>query len=1076
MEEQKSNKELSVPDAASTGVSENDAKASEDRSQTRKAAGPSKQRVLSKEELTAASQLPWHSMQSVANVLNSAGTTRNGLSSGEAQRRLVDVGPNKMTPPKGKSAWKRLFEQVHSILIYILILAGVASIIFEHYIDAGVIFAVVVINVVIGFLMEGKAEKAAQSLSKILANEAHVIRNDGTVTTIPADQLTIGDVVRVKAGESAPADLRLIESANVQVEEAMLTGESAAVNKSVAPVEEDAALADRTNMLYSGTSLLYGSAKGVVVAVGDSCEVGKINTLVGSVVAKKTPLLVQLTLLGRWISLLILIIGLVSFGIAMLRDYELSDAFNIAVGIAVAAIPEGLPSVITVILGIGVRKMAKHNAIVRQLPSVETLGSVSVICSDKTGTLTQNAMTVVALHSKKGAYRISGSGYSPVGDIRFNEHHLSVDQRRQLLRVVLPGILCNDSSVTKDAEKPGFAPQWKLSGNPTEGALLTLGMKIGLDTLSPVIDAFPRHATIPFDSQYKFMATLCSYEDSSNGAENTIRINPDTVSHQTMENIMRKYGGVSPAHEPQPEPENSVIADADGQLFETPKTASGAPGRLLLLKGAPEVVLPFCSHQLAADEHTQEEIDAAFWRAEAAELASEGLRVLALCSTVVDADRDSIEVKDITQANSPFLTLHCLVGILDPPREQAITAVAECQRAGIRVIMITGDHPMTACVIGQQIGIHSEEVLTGREVDSMGSEELKRAVKGTCVFARATPENKLRIVEALQHHGKVVAMTGDGVNDSPALKRADIGVAMGITGTHVAKAASNMILADDNFATIVEAVRRGRTVYDNLKKVLLFVLPTNGGQSFSILISLILGFTVPIVPVQILWVNLITSITLGIVLAFDQEDPKVMERKPRRKGKRILGQLLTWRMIYVSLMLSAAVIGNFQWELDTGSTVRKARTVAVNTLSVCQVAYIFSCRYMNNSSLHRGVLTGNPQLFTGIAAVAGFQAIFTYVPGVQDVFETEPQSGLAWLRCFLFGAAVFILVEIDKKVGPFIVKRLLKPLFGHLPGCRRCPCFKHKQHDDFPVVPQGQSHASAPSTNVPGVPPAIDAV
>ena len=1027
-----------------------------DQSDSKNKAPASTSYVLPDDALLASSKLQWHSISTVEDVLLKAGTRRNGLSSQEAQRRLAILGPNRMTPPKGKSAWKRLFEQINSILIYILVAAGVASLVFEHYIDAGVIFAVVVINVAIGFLMEGKAEKAAQSLTKVLANEAHVVRDHGALTTISADQLTVGDIVRVKAGESAPADLRLIEAANAQVEEAMLTGESAAVAKSTGPLSQEAALADRTNMMYSGTSLLFGTVKGVVVAVGDACEVGKINTLVGSVATKQTPLLVQLTVLGRWVSLLIFIIGLVSFGIAMLRDYEVSAAFNNAVGIAVAAIPEGLPSVITVILGIGVRKMAKHNAIVRQLPSVETLGSVSVICSDKTGTLTQNAMTVVALRSKKGAYRVSGSGYNPIGDIRFQESHLTVDQRRQLLRVVLPGMLCNDSSVTKEPEKPGFAPQWKLSGNPTEGALLTLGMKIGLDDLSTVSDTFPRVATLPFDSQYKFMATLNSHSNAGGDTQSTIRINPDTVSHQTMEIIMRKYGGISPGSEPHAESKQPVIIEGDDLLFEVPTTASGDPGRVLLLKGAPDVVLPFCSHQLAEDEQTKEDIDVPFWRAQAAELASEGLRVLALCSAVVEVDRESIDVKDITHAQAPFLTLHCLVGILDPPREQAITAVSECQRAGIRVIMITGDHPMTACVIGQQLGIYSEDVLTGREVDAMGSEALQAAVKKTCIFARATPENKLRIVEALQHFGKVVAMTGDGVNDSPALKRADIGVAMGITGTHVAKAASNMILADDNFATIVEAVRRGRTVYDNLKKVLLFVLPTNGGQSFSILISLIIGLTVPIVPVQILWVNLITSITLGVVLAFDPEDQQVMARLPRRKGKRILGQLLTWRMIYVSLLLSAAVIISFQWELDNGSSIRSARTVAVNTLSVCQIAYIFNCRFMNNSSLHKGLITGNPQLFVGIVAVAGFQAIFTYVPGVQFVFETESHDGLAWLRCFLFAAVVFILVEIDKKIGPLIVHRVLKPALGHLPGCRKCPCFKRKEVGEptFSIVPQ----------------------
>lgn len=922
-------------------------------------------------------------------VLEALGVTRaKGLSGDEAALRLEKHGRNELPAPKRRSALQRFLLQFHNVLIYVLVAAGVVTLWLGHWIDSGVIFGVVLINAIIGFIQEGKAEQALDAIRKMLSLNAQVLR-DGHRRELQAEELVPGDIVFLASGDKVPADLRLIEVRSLRIGEAVLTGESVPVEKAVDPVGDDASLGDRRCMAYSGTLVAYGQGTGVVVATGARTEIGRISAMLDAVEEITTPLLRQLGVFGRWLTVAILGVAAVSFAFGFLfRNYTMDEMFLAAVGLAVAAIPEGLPAIMTITLAIGVQQMARRNSIIRRLPSVEALGSVTVICSDKTGTLTRNEMTAQRVISGVGRFSVSGVGYAPHGafermraptprddggiliEALFGSELLpersadidaesaepgevDVEKVPELCEALRAVLLCNDASVTR------LGDEWVLRGDPTEGALATVAMKAALDPAFEA-EAWPRTDVIPFESEHRFMATL----------------------HHDHEGRGRVY-----------------------------------------LKGAPERIFELCSTQRGA--HGDQALDEAGWQAAMDETAADGMRLLAVAVREDAAELKALVFDDVERGG------FCLLGVFglsDPPRDEAIAAVAHCQAAGIRVKMITGDHAATATAIGVQLGLGSKvKAVTGAQIEKIDDAQLEALVADTDIFARASPEHKLRLVTAMQACGEVVAMTGDGVNDAPALKRADVGIAMGKKGTEAAKEASEMVLADDNFASIAAAVEEGRTVYDNLKKAIAFILPTNIGQAAIVLVAILFGMTMPITPAQILWVNMITAVTLGLALAFEKPEHNIMQRPPRAPSEALLGRFLIWRVIFVGLLLVAGGIGLFLWELDRGSSLELARTAAVNAVLIGEAFYLFNVRSFTEPVLNRQGLTGNPYVLGAIALLLLAQALFTYLPVMQTLFGTAALDPLSWLCIFGFGIIVLILVELEKAV----VKRA-----GFAPGTR----------------------------------------
>ncbi len=882
----------------------------------------------------------WHSIE-VETVLSHLSADARGLTAEEAGKRLARHGPNRLSPPKKRGPLIRFFSQFHNVLIYVLLVAGVVTMLLGHWIDAGVIYGVVLVNALIGFIQEGKAEKALEAIRTMLSQYCFVLRG-GRRLELEADQLVPGDIVILQSGDKVPADLRLLKVKDLRIDEATLTGESVPVEKSVTPVDETSALSDRPCMAYSGTLVTYGQGTGVVVATGDHTELGRINQMLTRVQPLTTRLLRRIAEFGRLLTGAILGLAAAAFifGI-MVRDYSLSEMFFAVVGLAVAAIPEGLPAIITITLAIGVQRMARRHAIIRRLPAVETLGSVTVICSDKTGTLTRNEMAVQTLAMADSLLEVSGAGYAPSGGFFAGGVEKSPADYRDLPELCRAALLCNESAVR---EADG---RWTLEGDPTEGALVTLGMKAGLDPAREG-EAFPRVDVIPFESEHRFMATL----------------------HR----------------------------GPDGQ-------------GIIYLKGAPERVLEMCDRQRR--DGREEAIDLEYWQHKIEEIAARGQRVLAIARREAEAEKQDLGVGDVVQG----MTLLGLCGIIDPPREEAITAVRQCLSAGIRVKMITGDHALTARAIGGQMGIgDGETVTTGRELDTMSDGQLREAVREVDVFARVSPEHKLRLVQALQADGEVVAMTGDGVNDAPALKRADVGVAMGIKGTEVAKESAETVLADDNFASIAHAVEEGRTVYDNIKKAITFILPTNGGEAGIIIAAILSGSMLPITPVQILWVNMVTAVTLALALAFEPSEAGVMKRPPRSPEEPILSFFLIWRISFVSLILVVGTFGLFLWDRQRGVPIEAARAVAVNALVMFEVFYLLNCRHLRASVLSREGLLGNRYVLMSIGAVLAAQLLFTYLPLMQHLFGVAPLGLADWMRIVGVAASVFVLVEVEKLI------------------------------------------------------------
>ena len=884
----------------------------------------------------------WHHL-SASDTLARLDAPREGLTADAIDERRAQYGANRLPPPRPQPAWLRLLLQFHNVLIYVLLVAGVITAVLGHWLDSGVIFGVVIINAVIGFIQEGRAEEALDAIRDMLSLHATVTRA-GERHEIPAEELVPGDIVHLASGDRVPADLRLFSVKNLQVMEAALTGESLAVDKQVDPVEADAALGDRASMAWSGTLVTHGQGTGVVVATGTATELGRISTLLATVEKLTTPLLKLMARFGQWLAGVILLLSALIFGFGVwVRGYPASDMFLAAVGLAVAAIPEGLPAIMTITLAIGVTRMAHRHAIIRRLPAVETLGAVSVICSDKTGTLTRNEMTVQTVIGAGAMFEVSGSGYAPEGGFSHEGERADPETYPLLRDVAHAAFLCNDAELHETAQG------WQLTGDPTEGALLTLALKAGLDPRQ-TREALPRSDVIPFESEHRFMATL---------------------NH-----------------------------DHEGRGF-------------IYLKGAPERVLALCETQRSAGDETPLQAD--FWHARMEEAAAQGMRLLALA--VRHETTTTLNFSDIEDGG---FTLLAVLGLADPPREEAIQAVATCRAAGIQVKMITGDHAATAQAIGKQLGLggHSTgegvRAVTGADIELLDDAQLREVVAKTDIFARASPEHKLRLVKALQSLGHVTAMTGDGVNDAPALRRADVGVAMGRKGTEAAKEAAEMVLADDNFASIAHAVEEGRTVYGNLKKAIVFILPTNAAQAGMVLIAILLGITLPITPVQILWVNMVTAVTLALALAFERPEPEAMRQPPRNPNEPLLTRFMLWRIGFVTVLLVAGSLGLFLWELERDMPLDVARTAAINALVMGEIFYLFNCRRLTAPVVGWSGVTGNRAVLIAIAILIVLQGLFTYLPLLQTLFATTPLDLAAWGRIIVFGIVVYSVVEIEK--------------------------------------------------------------
>jgi len=890
---------------------------------------------------TVNSAVGWHAIPAVEVVQRLATDGEKGLDAVEASTRLRKHGPNLLPEGKRRGAFMRLLAQFNNILVYVLLGAGFTKLMLSLWVDAGIIFAVVVLNALLGFIQEGKAEKALDSIRNMLSPEARTVRG-GEARMIPADQLVPGDVVILESGDKIPADLRLVDAKNLRTEEAALTGESVPTDKGTNTVAANATVGDRENMAFSGTLVISGRATGVVVATGSETELGRINQLLASVSPLETPLLRQIKTFGYTITAAIGVISVLIFAYGKwVKGMDFVELFQAVVGIAVSLIPEGLPALITITLAIGVQRMAQRNAIIRRLPAVETLGSVSRICSDKTGTLTLMEMMVVSAVTAESAYQITGNGYAPEGEVQKDGKPAGNDPVLALMGRV--ATLCNDAEIFHQGGV------WKVEGDPTEGALYPFASKLGMDRATELA-ASPRIDAIPFESEHKFMATL---------------------------------------HKPT------------------------AGGEVLFVKGAPEVILEHCDRQQTTSSMATSIARAHFIEA-SDKLAAQGERVLALAWL----ENPNVKAGSLGPADLPkTLVLLGLIGLLDPPRKEAIEAVKECHGGGIRVTMITGDHKITAAAIAKMLGIgDGTTAITGVEIEDMDTATLQERVRKVDVFARASPEHKLRLVKAIQANKQIVAMTGDGVNDAPSLKTANIGVAMGIKGTEVTKEAAGMILADDNFASITAAVKEGRTVYNNIEKAMLFLLPTNVAQALVIAVAIFFGFTMPITAPQVLWVNMVTSVALGLVISFEPHEIDVMRRPPRAIDRPIVTGFGIWRIVFIGLALLAYTLLAFFWMKFQGASDALARTVAVNAITIGQVFYLLNSRYLLDSSFSLKAHMGNKYLPLGIGAVVILQLLFTYAPPFQAIFGNEAIPLRVWPWLLAGGLLFFVVVEAEKVV------------------------------------------------------------
>ena len=900
------------------------------------------------------SEQQWHQISTADAAKYLQTNLSTGLSSAEILQRQERYGFNELKGKAGKSPIVRFLMEFNQPLIYILLVAGIVTLLLRDWVDAGVILGVTLINAVIGFIQESKAENAIAALAKSVTTETSVIRN-GQKVQLNSCELVPGDLVLLTSGDKVPADLRLVSLRDLQVSEAALTGESLPVQKSTEPLALETVLADRLNMAYAGSLVTFGQARGMVIAIANQTETGRISQLMEQSTGLETPLTRKIERFSKTLLYIILGLAALTFAVVMGQGGSWTEGFKAAVALAVSAIPEGLPAVVTVTLAIGVSRMAQRHAIIRKLPAVETLGSTTVICSDKTGTLTENQMTVQAIYAGETSYAVSGVGYDAQGSIsqnqQPNQQSIEINDNPTLRECLQCGLLCNDSHLQ---DQNG---QLSVVGDPTEGALIVSAQKAGMirQTLE---QEQPRLDTIPFESQYQYMATL----------------------HQ--------QGEPSDRH-------------------------------AIYIKGSAEAILKRCHYQLDA-QGQKNELNWGQVEQMTQELSAQGLRVLAFAKKMISAEQRDIDHSDL-EAGLVFLGLQAMI---DPPRSEAIAAVGACQSAGIQVKMITGDHALTAGAIARQMGLsHNESAptFTGKQLADMNDQDIANAVEASAVFARVAPEQKLRLVEALQAKGEVVAMTGDGVNDAPALKQADIGIAMGITGTEVAKEAADMILTDDNFASIEAAVEEGRTVYGNLLKTIGFILPVNGGEAMTILIGILAGAALPILPVQILWVNMVSSVALSATLAFEPKSPGTMERSPIRPNQPLLTGKLLWRILIISLCNFVAVLGMFEWILQTTDNIDLARTMAVHTLVAAETFYLLSISQCIPSLFaYLGDRTRSVTYIPAIGVVCVFilQVFFSQLTLVNPLFNTQPLTMVQALISISAGIPVVIPALLLKRFAP----------------------------------------------------------
>ena len=878
-------------------------------------------------------RVAWHFLAAEEVALRLEASCADGLGEAEVIGRRAVHGENRISPRARKGPLRRFALQFVQPLVVVLLLAAVVTALLGEWVDAGVIFGVTLINAIIGFIQEGRAENALAALSLAVTSEVTVLRAGGK-QRLPSTELVPGDIVLLAAGDKVPADLRLFRSKDLQAIESALTGESAAVSKHGGALPEDTLLADRCNMAYAGTVMISGQGAGLVVATGDRTETGRISRLIAEAPDLTTPLTRKMASFSNWLLIAISLLALLTFAVGLLRGEAAFEMFMAAVALAVGAIPEGLPAAMTITLAIGVSRMARRRAIIRKLPAVETLGSTTVICSDKTGTLTENQMTVREIHAGGVQTMVSGNGYAPNGKLGDGQEISGA-----LRECLLAGVLCNDAALRRSNR------HWEIVGDPTEGALLVTARKAGLDERT-LATMFPRLDEIPFDSARQYMATLHEIEGT----------------------------------------------------------------RIAYFKGALEQLLPRSVSMLDADGTVvalrRAEIDGA-----ARNMAAQGLRVLAV-ARLFGAEATTLDAASAAGG----LQFVGLFGMIDPPRAKAISAVRACHAAGIAVKMITGDHAVTALSIARHLGIAQagDSALTGRELAALDDDALRTVVRSTAVFARVEPEQKLRLVRALQANGEIVAMTGDGVNDAPALKQADIGIAMGQAGTEVAKDAADMVLTDDDFASIEAAIEEGRGVFDNLVKFITWTLPTNFGEGLVIVAAVLAGATLPITPLQILWINMTTAVFLGLMLAFEPIEHSVMHRPPRPPGQPILDPALVWRIVLVSVLLLAGSFGLFLRELEQGNSLAEARTVAVNVFVVVEAMYLFNCRSLTRSAWRIGVFS-NPAIWYGVLVMALLQGLLTYLPLMNRLFATAPIGVNEWLEIAAVGIVAFVVVGLEKR-------------------------------------------------------------
>jgi len=875
----------------------------------------------------------WHAL-APGDTLRAFRTGPSGLGDEEAAQRLAHYGPNVLHITRPRGVWRRLLDQFRNLLIYVLLASSVTTAILGHWTDSAVIAGVVVINAIIGFVQEQRAEQALAAIRKLLASRARAIRH-GRTTEIDAADLVPGDIVVVESGDRIPADLRLTEAHGLEVDESALTGESVPVTKHTAPVAADMPVADRRSLVHAGTLATRGLATGVVIATGGQTEIGRIGQLVETVKPASTPLLEQIGRFNRWLTAAIVAAAIALALLAILwRGMTFDEGFLAAVGFAVAAIPEGLPAIMTIALAVGVRRMARRHAIVRHLPAIETLGAVSVVCTDKTGTLTGNELTVRSLAIGGDRLRVTGTGLEPAGDIQRDGRSVIAADEPAVRRLVEAGILCNDADVAP------AATGWRANGDPLEAALLVLAAKARLDA-AEMRAAFPRVAMVPFDAERRLMATL----------------------HRNR----------------------------------------GA-GHIAVVKGAPESVLSLC-----ADSTDNRSIAAA--AAQADEMARRGERVIAFASR-------SFATSDAPERWTEFdghLEFIGLCGFIDPPRPEAMAAVRRCRRAGVSVKIITGDHAETARAVARDFELADREsVRTGKELDGLDDDAFDSTARQIDIFARIDPRQKLRLVESLRRQGFITAMTGDGVNDAPALRQADVGIAMGAKGTEAAKEASQIVLSDDNFASIAAAIEEGRVVYDNLRKSIIYILPTSIGEALIIVAAILFGVALPITPILILWVNLVTEITLSLALAFEKAEPDVMARPPRQRKAPLLAGNLAWRVAVVTTLIVVGTFWQFEETLAAGASIAEARSVAVNLVVLFEVFYLANARSLSSPGWRFPSPGHALPMLAAITTVMILQLLLTYLPAMNRVFGTAPLSPEQWGIMLMIASSVFVVIEIER--------------------------------------------------------------